>query len=90
MSVCALNTGNEADMQRSMDLLSTPCDNFGLTISTKKTEVMYQPMPGKPYQELNVKVNNQKLILIAVDVHLLYLAVCTSTEKPMPESVYLN
>ncbi|KAK3757653.1 hypothetical protein RRG08_000165 [Elysia crispata] len=27
------------------------CDNFGFTISTKKTEVMYQPAPGKPYQD---------------------------------------
>ena len=25
---------------------------------------MYQPMPGKPYQELTVKVNNQKLTAI--------------------------
>ena len=54
-----LNVRNEADMQ-SMDLLSTSCENVGLTISTKKTELMYQPMPGKPCQEPTVKVNNQK------------------------------
>ncbi len=37
------------------------CDNFGLTISTKKTEVMYQPAPGKPYQEPNSTVKGQRL-----------------------------
>ena len=61
---CALNAGNEADMQRSMDLISTSSNNFGLSISTKKTKVMYQPMPGKPYQEPTVKVNNQKLTAV--------------------------
>ena len=35
------------------------CDNFGLTISTKKTEVMYQPAPGKPYQESHITVKGQ-------------------------------
>ncbi|GFS06419.1 hypothetical protein ElyMa_006543800 [Elysia marginata] len=44
---CALNAGNEADMQHSMNLFSTACDNFGLTISSKKTEVKYQPAPKR-------------------------------------------
>ena len=47
-----------------MDLLSTLCDIFGLTISTKKTEMMYLPMPGKPYLEPTAKVNNQKLTAV--------------------------
>ena len=33
----------------------------GLTITTKKTEVMYQPAPGKPYSEPNISVNGQRL-----------------------------
>ena len=33
---CALNAANQSDMQRSMDLFATACNNFGLTISTKK------------------------------------------------------
>ena len=53
-----------------MDLLSTSCSNFGLTISTKKTEAMYQPMPGKPYQESTVKVNNQKLTAVDTFTYL--------------------
>ena len=61
---CALTAKNEENMPRSMDLLSTACDNFGLTISTKKTEVMHQPMSWKPYQEPTVKVNNQTLTAV--------------------------
>ena len=37
------------------------CDNFGLTISTKKTEVMYQPAPGVAYIETNIEVKGTKL-----------------------------
>ena len=38
---CALNANTEKKMQQEMDCFSRACDNFGLTISTKKTEVMY-------------------------------------------------
>ena len=38
---CALNAWSEADMQRSVDKLSDACNDFGLTISIKKTEVMH-------------------------------------------------
>jgi len=40
-------------MQQEMDAFSSACNNFGFTINTKKTEVMYQPAPGIPYQEPN-------------------------------------
>ena len=39
-------------MQRAMDQVSQSCDNYDLTISAKKTEVVHQPAPGKPYNEL--------------------------------------
>ena len=58
---CALNAANQSDMQLSMDQFATACKNFGLTISTKKTEVMYQPAPGTPYTEPVITVNGQKL-----------------------------
>ena len=61
---CALNAGTLVDMQHSMDLLSSACTNFGLTISTKKTEVMYQPAPKKPYQEPSITVNGQRLAAV--------------------------
>nr|VZI25489.1 unnamed protein product [Spirometra erinaceieuropaei] len=43
---CALNTTSEAEMQRSMDLFSAACENFGLIINTQKTVVMHQPPPN--------------------------------------------
>ena len=58
---CALNSTSEHNMQRSIDIFSNACDNFGLTISTKKTEVMHQPAPGKPYIEPNITINDQRL-----------------------------
>ncbi|BHF59645.1 hypothetical protein SprV_0100260600 [Sparganum proliferum] len=43
---CALNTTSEEEMQRSMDLYSAACANFGLVINTQKTVVMHQPPPN--------------------------------------------
>ena len=41
--------------------MSKAFDNFQPTISTKKTEVVYQAAPGKPYSEPIITVNGQKL-----------------------------
>ncbi len=35
--------------------------NYGLTINTKKIEVLYQPAPGNPIQEPNITVKGQRL-----------------------------
>nr|VZI18294.1 unnamed protein product [Spirometra erinaceieuropaei] len=42
---CALNTTSKEEMQRSMNLFSAACENFGLVINTQKTVVMHQPPP---------------------------------------------
>ena len=60
---CALNS-SEADMQRNADKFPDACNNFGLTISTKKTEVMHQPAPGKHYVGPNITVNGQWLAAV--------------------------
>ena len=51
-------------MQRAMDQVSQSCDNYDLTISTTKTEVAHQPAPGKPYNEPNITLNGQNLIVV--------------------------
>ena len=38
-------------MQKGVDQVSDSCDNYDYTISIKKTELVYQPAPGKPYLE---------------------------------------
>ena len=52
----------EEKMQKGVDQVSDSCDSYDLTISIKKTVVVYQPAPGKPNKEptITVKVNNSK------------------------------
>ena len=58
---CALNAATEAQMQQSVNCFSKACKNFGLTISTSKTEVMHQPAPHKPYSEPHITVDGETL-----------------------------
>ena len=60
----AENAKSEEKMQGAVDRMSKACDNFQLTISTKKTEVVHQPAPGKPYSEPTITVNGQKLQVV--------------------------
>ena len=38
---CAVNATTKANLQNSVDKFSRACDNFDLTISRKKTEMMH-------------------------------------------------
>ena len=51
-------------MQRAVDRMSKACYKFHLTFNTKKTEVVNQPTPGKPYSEPTITVNGQKLQVV--------------------------
>ena len=42
-------------------LFAKACAKFGLTISIKKTEVMFQPPPGEPFVEAHITINGQRL-----------------------------
>ena len=52
---------SEEKMHGPVDRMSKACNNFQLTISTKKTEVVHHPAPGKPYSEPAITVKGQKL-----------------------------
>ena len=56
-----LNVLSKADMQRCVDMFSRACTHFGITVSTKKTEVLHQPAPGKLYVEPKITGNGQRL-----------------------------
>ena len=71
-------------MQREMDRFSSACDNFGLTISTTKTEVMHQTAPGKPYHEPCVTVKGQNLQVVD---HSTYLGSTLSREANIDAEV---
>ena len=61
---CAINATTKASMQNSVDKFSVANDNFCITISTKKTEVMHQPAPGKPYIQSNITIKGQQLKVV--------------------------
>jgi len=71
-------------MQQGMDAFAFASDNFGFTISTKKTEVMYQPTPGIPYQEPNITVMGQRLQTVE---NLAYLGSTLSRSANMDAEV---
>ena len=50
---------DEQEVQAKMDSFSVACNNFGRTISTKKTEVMFQPAAGNQYHEPQITVNGR-------------------------------
>ena len=54
----------EEKMQKCVDQVSDSCDNYNLTISIKKTEVVYQLAPGKPYKEPTITVKGQRLQVV--------------------------
>ena len=51
----------EEKMQIAEDQVSDLCESYDLTIRIKKTEVVYQPTPGKPYKEPTITVKGQRL-----------------------------
>jgi len=80
---CALKASSEQEMQHSMDHFSAACDAFGLTISIKKTEVMYQPVPHKAYSEQTITVKGEKLKAVDTFTYLgstLSRSVCIDDE----------
>ena len=50
--------------KKGVDQVSESCDSYDLTISIKKTEVVYQPAPGKPYKEPTITVKDQRLQVV--------------------------
>nr|VZI02741.1 unnamed protein product [Spirometra erinaceieuropaei] len=64
---CAFNTTSEEEMQRSINLFSAACENFGLVINTQKTVVMYQPPPNSatsPNAPPQISVNETQLQVV--------------------------
>ena len=53
-----------------MDQVSDSCDSYDFTISIKKTEVVYQPAPGKPDMEPTITVKGQRLQVVGKFTYL--------------------
>ncbi|KAJ1099314.1 hypothetical protein NDU88_004416 [Pleurodeles waltl] len=67
---CALNASTKAQMQQSMNYFFTACRIFGLTISTKKTEVLHQPAPQKIYLKPTITTEGEILKAVAKFTYL--------------------
>nr|VZI50622.1 unnamed protein product [Spirometra erinaceieuropaei] len=70
---CVLNTTSEEEMQRSMDLFSAACENFGLIINTQKSVVMHQPPPHSvtaPNGPPQISVNGTLLQVVEIFPYL--------------------
>ena len=53
-----------APTEEKMQKVSDSCDSYDLTISIKKTEVVYQPAPGNPYKEPTTTLKGQRLQVV--------------------------
>ena len=84
---CALLTHTEIEMQQLMDSFEAACTALGLTISLKKTVLMYQPTPGKTYVEPSIYVYGQKL---AVVPKFLYLGSTLNCSNSIDDDVCLR
>ena len=60
----------EEKMQKGVDQMSDSCDSYDLAISIKKTEVVNQPAPGKPYKEPTITVKGQGLQVVDKSTYL--------------------
>nr|VZI38919.1 unnamed protein product [Spirometra erinaceieuropaei] len=84
---CTLNTTSEEEMQRSMDLFSAACENFGLVINTQKTVVMHQPPPHSvtaPNAPPQISVNGTQLQVVE---NLPYLGSTVSCNTKIDDEV---
>ncbi|BHF58429.1 hypothetical protein SprV_0100138100 [Sparganum proliferum] len=83
---CALKTTSEEEMQRSMDLFSAACENFGLVINTQKTVVIHQPPPNPatPPNAPQISVNGTQLKV--VDNFRTWAAPSSATPRSMTKS----
>merc|ERR1712015_163628 len=58
---CALAADSVEGLQRLCDCFAAASRRFGLTISIKKTEVLYQPARGKAYAPPNISIEGKQL-----------------------------
>ena len=60
----AKDSPTEEKMQKGVDQVSDSCNSYEITISIKKTKIVYQPAPGKPYKEPTITVKGQRLQVV--------------------------
>ena len=59
----AKDAPTEEKMQKGVGQVSDSGDRYDLRINIKKTEVVYQPAPGKPYKERSMTASGRQVPL---------------------------
>ena len=67
---CALLAHTEEALQHIVNRFSDAAKNFGLTISLKKTEVLYQPPPGEVYSPPRISIDGINLNAVEHSTYL--------------------
>ena len=58
---CQTKPKTEKKMQEAMDRVSQACDNYDSQSARKRLVLLYQPTPGKSYNEPGITMNGQRL-----------------------------
>ena len=61
---CELNAVSVCEIQHNVDKFAAACSKLRLTICAKKTEVMYQPAPGKAYKEPTITIDDTEINVV--------------------------
>ena len=81
---CMMSCHTQPDLQHMTTKFSNATKNYGLQISITKTEVMYQPAPGKPYVEPSITIDNVQL---PITKQFKYLGSVLSNDAQMDEDI---
>ena len=74
----------EEALQHIINCFSDAAKNFGLTISLKKTEILYQPSPREAYSPTHISINGTNLNAVE---HLTYLGSVISNDATVSKDL---
>ena len=81
---CAVLAHTEKALQHIVNRFSDAAKNFDLTISLKKTEVLYQPLPCVSYSPLHISINGTNLNAME---HFTYLGSVISNDATVSKDL---
>ena len=81
---CALLAHTEETLQHIVNRFSDAAKNFGLTISLKKTEVLYQPPPRVAYSPPHISIDGTDLNAAE---HFIYLGSVNSKDATVSKDL---
>ena len=67
---CALLAHTEEALRYIVNHFSDAAKNFGLTISLKKTEMLYKPLPREAYSPPHISIHGINLNAVEQSLHL--------------------